>query len=207
MTEDEARAYVDVSRGTLLLLEKYVALIHVEQARQNLVSPSTLGMIWSRHVADSAQLAPLLRSGSLVDIGSGAGFPGIVLAAITDLPTLLVEPRRKRAQFLADCAAALGLRNVAVRQTKAEAVTAVPAASITARAVAPLPALFAAAAHLADGETRWILPKGRSAQSELAAARATWHGAFRIVVSVTDPDSAIVVADGVGRRAGQGASR
>lgn len=207
MTEEEARAQLDVPRGTMATLEKYVELIHVESARQNLVSASTLDSIWSRHIVDSAQLAPLLRSGRFIDIGSGAGLPGIVLAAITGSPTLLIEPRRKRAEFLADCAATLGLANVSVRQARAETVAAPPAASITARAVAPLAALFAAAAHLADRDTRWILPKGRSAQSELAAARATWHGAFRIVVSVTDPDSAIVIAEQVGRKAGQGADR
>ena len=119
----------------------------------------------------------------------------------------LIEPRRKRADFLLFCVAELGLAEVEVVQARAESVAAPPAATITARAVAPLDALFAAAEHLADAATRWVLPKGRNAQSELAKARDSWHGDFRLVASVTDSAAAIVVAQGVRRKAPQGGVR
>ena len=166
---------------------------------QNLVAKSTIGAMWARHIVDSAQLLPLLGSSPVLDIGSGAGFPGLVIAAIAEPKLVLVEPRRKRADFLRATAATLDL-TVDIVPTRVETLNALPFGTIVARAVASLDALFHAAHHLADARTRWVLPKGRSVESELAAARETWQGTFRIVPSVTDPDSAIVVAEHVRRR-------
>jgi 16S rRNA (guanine527-N7)-methyltransferase len=208
MTEEEARARVAqaVSRETLGRLDQLVALVESENARQNLVSPSTLPIIWSRHILDSAQLAWLAddRSGAWLDIGSGGGFPGIVIGLMRDDPTILVEPRTKRATFLREAADALGLeRRVDVAASRVEtAQISGPVAIISARAVAALPALFGMAARLASKDTIWLLPKGRSAADEVAEAEREWQGEMRLVPSLSDPDSAIVVARGMRRKSG-----
>ena len=155
----------DVPRETVEKLERYAALIHEENERQNLVSRSTLEALWDRHIIDSAQLVRFepKPAASWLDIGSGAGLPGIVIATLVDGPVTLVEPRRLRADFLQRAAAELGLV-VAVHLSKAEAVSG-QFDSITARAVASADKLLRLSAHLAHSGTKWILPKGRSAQS------------------------------------------
>jgi 16S rRNA (guanine527-N7)-methyltransferase len=189
-----------VPRETRERLDQLANLVIEENQRQNLVSVSTLDAFETRHIEDSLQLAPLLPRGVLIDIGSGAGFPGLALSCVRDDPVHLVEPRARRAEFLSRAADDLGLPHVTVHASKIERVQGVTADAITARAVANLSALFAMAAHCATPNTRWVLPKGRSAQSELDAARETWQGRFELVPSRTDPDAAIVLAHGVRRR-------
>jgi 16S rRNA (guanine527-N7)-methyltransferase len=186
-----------VSRETFDRLERYVERLKAESARQNLVSVASLQQVWPRHVLDSAQLVRFEpRPGaSWVDIGSGAGLPGIVIACLVDGPVTLVEPRRLRAEFLREMVAALGL-NASVDCAKVEKIRG-RFDVITARAVAPLARLLEISHHLSTGKTVWALPKGRSAQSELAEARRTWQGAFHVEPSVTDADSFIVVGTGV----------
>lgn len=171
---------------------------------QNLVSKSSLDELWRRHILDSLQLLDLAPAvaGGWVDVGSGAGFPGLVIAIASDRTMTLIEPRALRVAFLAQAIQTLGLGGrVRIEPTKAEAASMGDAGRvISARAVAPLPKLFAAAHHLATEETVWLLPKGRSAEEELAAARQTWQGEFRLVPSITDPASSIVVARHVRRR-------
>jgi 16S rRNA (guanine527-N7)-methyltransferase len=199
MTEDEARAWLrarfDVSRETRL--DAFVAHLRQEAVRQNLIAPSTLDTVWARHIVDSAQLlthAP--NDGAWVDIGSGAGLPGMVIAILRDAPVELVEPRKLRTTFLTDAAQTLGLTNVSVHTAKVER-TLGTAAVISARAVAPLTDIFRIAAHRSTASTVWILPKGRNAHSEVEAARRAWHGSFHVEPSITAPDSLIVVAKGV----------
>ena len=185
-------------------LEQFAALVVAENTRQNLISPSTINDIWTRHIEDSLQLIHLGERGGLwIDIGSGAGFPGLVVAIATERPTMLIEPRRLRAAFLRDAASRLGCTDVEVRESSVQSVRAGSPAVISARAVAPLAALFERAVHLAAPETRWILPKGRNASTELAEAEKSWHGEFRIEPSMTDPDAGIVIATNVWRRAGR----
>jgi 16S rRNA (guanine527-N7)-methyltransferase len=187
----------DVPRETFEKLERYVALLREESARQNLVSAATLDTVWDRHIIDSAQLVRYEpRAGaSWIDIGSGAGLPGIVIACLVEGPVTLVEPRRLRAEFLHKAAESLRLR-VNVHCAKAERVAGTFDA-ITARAVAPLTQLLKISAHLSTRKTVWALPKGRSAPAELAEARRAWQGDFRVEPSVTDDESFIVVATGV----------
>jgi 16S rRNA (guanine527-N7)-methyltransferase len=182
------------------ILGRIEALVRAEQANQNLVSNGTLPIFQHRHIDDSLQLLPHCNTGSLLDIGSGGGFPGLVLAAALTAPVHLVEPRAKRAAFLFDASAVLGLDHVTVHACKVERVQIEPVATITARAVASLTELFAWAHHLSDAATRWVLPKGRSAASELAEAERSWQGAFRLIPSLTDPEASIVIADNVRRR-------
>lgn len=199
MTEDQPAI---VSRETAERLEMLAALIIDETTRQNLISANTLADFQNRHIADSLQLATFMPPGTVVDIGSGGGFPGLVLACVRMDPIHLVEPRRLRAEFLVRCAAELGLSDrVAVHQAKIERIQLhEPAAAITARAVASLAQLFSMASHLSDVQTRWVLPKGRTVRAELEDAQRLWHGNFRLEPSSTDVEAAIVLATDVRRR-------
>ena len=190
----------DVSRETIERLEAYVALVTEESRRQNLVSASTLGDIWDRHIRDSAQLIRFepYAGASWVDIGSGAGLPGIVIACLVDGPVTLVEPRRLRADFLHRVSESLGLRAHIVNARVERVEGAFDA--ITARAVAPLSGLLEISHHLSTGKSRWVLPKGRNAQSELAEAERAWQGMFHVEQSLTDADSKIIVVSNVKAR-------
>ena len=190
----------DVSRETHSLLERYLELLLEENERQNLVARSTVGDAWHRHILDSAQLVPLAKPGSTwVDLGSGPGLPGLVVAILTNHPVTLVEPRRLRVEFLNGAVATLGLSNVTVVQAKAQAANG-SFDVITARAVASAVELLGISRHLAHKTTRYLLMKGRSAQSELEALRASWQGDFSLVPSRTDAEAAIIVADDVRRK-------
>jgi 16S rRNA (guanine527-N7)-methyltransferase len=201
MDENEARHWLDqqgVSRETQQKLRTYVDLLLAESQRQNLISAATRQDIYSRHIVDSVQLlafAPNARS--WLDLGSGAGLPGIVLATLTSQPVYLVESRRLRSDWLIQIADALGLGNVKIFASRLEAVDSFPAGAITARAFAPMPKLLPLAHRFSSKSTIWVLPKGKSAAEELALAKASWHGSFVMKPSVTSPDSAIVVATGV----------
>jgi 16S rRNA (guanine527-N7)-methyltransferase len=204
MTEDEARAWLEgtlhVPRETCDRLSLFLSFLKEEALSQNLVARSTLETLWSRHVVDSAQLIPLASpaKGEWVDLGSGAGFPGLIVAAITGAQITLVEERRKRVEFLARAIDILGIAGTtSIFPGRAETIPAATFDVISARAFAPLEKLFAIAARLSRPETIWLLPKGRSAQAELDAARLTWQGVFRLEPSVTDPDSAILIARNV----------
>ena len=190
----------DVSRETSAKLEQFAEILIGENQVQNLISKSTEADLWGRHFADAAQLIAYAPEGaSWIDIGSGAGLPGLVIAILTGAPVTLVEPRRLRAEFLSRASAELGLSNVSVLQAKGEAVPRARYGAITARAVASVDRLFAMTAHLSHGGTIWVLPKGRSAKSELDEARKSWQGAFRLEPSRTDPDARILIASGVRR--------
>lgn len=193
----------DVPRETYNKLEAYVRLLVVGSAEQNLIAASTLPHIWERHILDSAQLvawAP--AASSWLDIGSGAGLPGIVTAIVTNSHTTLVEPRRLRVKFLESVKQELSLANVNIVQGKADLLRATFDV-ITARAVAPATALLDMTIHLSHKGTSWLLPKGRTAQKELEEVRATWQGDFRLVPSRTDAGASILIASKVrprGRR-------
>lgn len=205
MDEQPARDWLvqhcDVSRETLDRLDKFADFLGQENKQQNLVAETTLSSVWARHIVDSAQLFRLGNGPARwLDLGSGAGFPGLVLAVLGASVTL-VEERRLRADFLARAADVLAVRDrVEIVRGRVETFQAPPFATISARAFAPLGRLFAVAAHLAAPETRWVLPKGRNAKSELEAAQASWQGEFRLEPSVTDPDAMIVVAERVRRK-------
>lgn len=203
LSEHQAREWLkaqSVPRETMEKLEAYVAMLLAGADRQNLIAASTKDEIWARHIVDSAQLLPLapVPQGTWVDLGSGAGLPGIVIAILSPWPVVLSESRRKRIEFLCEVVRALDLSNVTVAGQRAETLTLEePAQIISARAYAPLPKLFATARHLADPETFWLLPKGKSWQNDLADAQTNWQGSFHVEQSATDSDSAIIVAHSV----------
>lgn len=188
-----------VSRETRDRLSHFKALVIDENMRHNLVSPASIADFDSRHLEDGVQLAALGKPGSWCDVGSGAGLPGIVIAIITGAPMTLIEPRKLRADFLRRAVVELGL-DAEVSERKAERVPD-HFDNITARAVAELSKLFAITEHLAQRGTRWILPKGQSAQKELAAAQQSWQGVFTLVPSKTSDAAMIIVAEGLRRRA------
>lgn len=203
MTEDDARAWIVARFGpdAVAPLDIVVAMIRDEASRQNLISAASMNAIWTRHIVDSAQLLTLPSGAGLwIDVGTGAGFPGIVTASLSDRRTLLVEPRRRRVDFLRCLIAALDLeRRVEVRQCRIETVHDT-AGTISARAVASIDTVLTAAASCSTSETRWLLPKGRHAAEQVAQAKKAWHGTFHVEQSITDPESLIVVASGVSRR-------
>lgn len=204
MTEEEARRWVrdrfGVSRETLL--DRYAELLRAESRNQNLIAASTLDTLWSRHFVDSAQLVPLTIDGprgAWVDVGSGAGLPGVVAAILLDRPVVLVEPRARRAEFLRAVAKELGTgARVTVQASKIESYRPTDrAAVVSARAVAQLGQLLESTIHCTDPSTIWVLPKGVNAQLEVEAAQHAWQGVFHVEPSITQPDSGIVVARGV----------
>ena len=188
---------LNVSRETSEKLQQYVAILKRENAVQNLISRATSDDIWVRHIEDSAQLRQFAaRAGRWLDVGSGAGLPGIVLALLSDDPIVLCEPRRLRADFLTSVKAEFELNHVEIVQKKVEQVRG-RFDYVTARAVASASALFAMTAHLTHNGTTFILPKGRTAQSELDEVRQSWQGSFRLEPSMTSEDASILVATGV----------
>jgi 16S rRNA (guanine527-N7)-methyltransferase len=199
VTEEEAKSSLDVPHGTLERLAAFVAYLVEQNAHQNLVSRGSLEHVWARHILDSAQLLRFAPNAQTwIDLGTGAGFPGLVAAALSPAAFTLVEARRLRVNFLLKGAEILGLsERVKVLLAKVEAVPPQRFDVISARAFAPLDKLLRLSAHLSTPETIWILPKGRNAKSELDAARSSWQGEFRIEPSVTDAEAGIIVARGV----------
>ena len=202
MTEAEAQAWLDshfdVSRETREKLNAFTAYLLREATNQNLISASTLDQIWSRHIVDSAQLLKLLPSrieqGEWLDLGSGAGFPGIVIALLSEFKVTLVESRARRIDYLQRAVAMLDLESqVTVAGMPLERLKTAPYSVISARAFAPLPRLFDLAARFSTTKTLWLLPKGRNAAKEWQEVQSNWAGDFRIEPSVTDAEAGILV--------------
>ncbi len=203
-SEGEAREWVRgrVSRETLTRLELLEQLIRDENRRQNLVSAATLDEFWLRHIADSVQLLDHVTApqSSWLDLGTGAGFPGLVAAALHQGPVALVEERRLRAEFLRRAAEELAL-GVEILGSRLERVPPRPFGVISARAFAPLPRVLELGTAFSTTNTLWLLPKGKNAAVELEALDPSWQGDFRLEPSLTDAQAKIIVASGVHRKA------
>jgi 16S rRNA (guanine527-N7)-methyltransferase len=205
LTNDEdARAWLTVrfapDAAQWAALERYAAMIESANATQNLVAASTLPVIWARHIADSAQLLchdDPAADGLWLDLGSGAGLPGLVVAILSDRPVWLVESRALRCRFLEDVVTELALgRRVAVQAMPLARLATTRAATISARAFAPLDRLIDLSARFSTDKTRWLLPKGQNAAKELALLTPAWQKLFHVEQSVTDPSSGIIVGTG-----------
>lgn len=202
MTEEDAREFVRqrCDADAFETTEHFIALLQEEAQRQNLVASASLNVVWARHIADSAQLldhCAVHRAATLVDFGSGAGLPGIVLAIMRpNWDVVLIESRRLRIDWLQKSTRELGLKNVRILGGVAEKVAAVPADVITARAFAPMKRLLALAAPFSTSETLWLLPKGRSAEQELAELPAVMRTMFHVEQSATEPSAGIVIGRG-----------
>lgn len=203
-TNADARLWLqqvlNVPRETLERLEQFEALLLVEMDQQNLIAASTVDTMWARHFVDSAQLLLHTKdaeAGPWIDLGAGAGFPGIVIAALDRArPIHLVESRALRCDFLTRAAGQLGLTNVTVHHSKLESVESFAASIISARAFAPLDKLLRLAQRFSTKKTRWLLPKGKNAVNELASAPKPWQRLFHVEHSVTDPESRLLIGTG-----------
>lgn len=197
--EAQARAWVaalpEADAAALSRLDRLAVLLAEENSRQNLVSSASLGEVWRRHIADSAQLLAHVprETGPWLDLGTGAGFPGLVIAALRPaMRVVMVESRKRRCEWLTRAATELGLERAEVVCSQLERVEAFPAAVISARAFAPLDRLLAVAGRFSTNETLWLLPKGRSARQELDSLRGYRH-MFHVEQSLTDAEAGIVM--------------
>ena len=181
-------------------LEHYAALLVDANAAQNLVAASTVPTLWARHIVDSAQLLchdDPQADGLWLDLGSGPGLPGLVIAILTERPVWLVESRALRCRFLNDAIGALALeRRVTVQAMPVARLATTRAATISARAFAPLDKLVDLSARFSTANTRWLLPKGQNAAKELALLPAAWQKLFHVEQSLTDAASGIIVGTG-----------
>jgi len=197
---ERARELVDVSRETFLKLDRLVALLVEWQSRHNLIASSTLPQIWTRHVADSLQLLALAPDAKTwADLGSGAGFPGLVIAcALADTPGAmvhLVESVGKKAAFLTEAVRVTGAP-AKVHCTRIENFVTMPIGPldvVTARALAPLDKLLGLAEPLLTKGARALLLKGQDVGAELTQASKYWKIEASLVSSKTHPDGRIVV--------------
>ena len=188
---------LDVSRETIERLETYVDLLEKWTPRINLVSPATLSEAWTRHIVDSAQIYKLARETdrTWTDMGSGGGFPGLVIAILGaetgQVAVTLIESDQRKAASLRTVARETGV-TVQVLAQRIEAAPAQQADVVSARALAPLPKLLSyVQRHLAPGG-RALLPKGHSWQKEVDNARAAWTFACEPHKSDTDPDAVVL---------------
>jgi len=182
-------------------LEHFVELLVDENHRQNLVSGPSLAQVWLRHIADSAQLLSHVPRGTSpwLDLGTGAGFPGLVIAILRpDLEIVMVESRPRRSEWLARVMEALELKAARIAAGQLEKVPDLAAAVISARAFAPLGRLLDLSARFSTSATTWLLPKGRSAGDELSGLHG-WQHTFHVEPSLTDGQAGIVVGRLIGR--------
>lgn len=192
MTAAEFASVLDVSRETMERLEIYETMLRKWQKTINLVGARTLDDVWRRHFLDSGQVCRLMRNvKTVVDIGSGGGFPGLVVAIISGVPVKLVEADNRKAAFLREVSRATSA-DTQVIAGRAETVSATPADAVTVRAVAPLAKLL----NLAEP---WIKPgghcyflKGAAVEDELTDARQFWDITFDLVPSLSDPTGTIL---------------
>lgn len=199
-TEDEAREWLrklpECDEDAWVRLETLIAMLVEENLQQNLVSAASLEQVWLRHIVDSAQLLPYVSretSTPWLDLGTGAGFPGLVIAALRpECEVVMVESRNRRIEWLDRARMAMGLDNARIAGKRLELVETFPVSVISARAFAPLEKLLTISARFSTSDTVWLLPKGRSAKQELEDLRK-WRHMFHVEQSLTDPQAGIIV--------------
>ncbi|MGD9668693.1 MAG: 16S rRNA (guanine(527)-N(7))-methyltransferase RsmG [Hyphomicrobiaceae bacterium] len=208
----------DVSRETVGRLEMYADLLRRWQKTINIVAPKSLDDVWHRHFADSAQLFAFIPAEArhLIDLGSGGGFPGLVLAILAmekrppnagsgALHVTLVESDTRKAAFLRDVARQTGIA-VDIMSTRIESITnSANVASvdvITSRALAPLPRLFELVERMFEPQTVALFLKGKSVHEEVEAARRHWEFGLDLEESITDTDARIAVIRHLKRKEG-----
>ena len=192
MTVSEFAAALNVSRETLERLEIYESMLRQWQKTINLVGGGTLGDVWRRHFLDSAQLCPLMHAPKTVaDIGSGGGFPGLVVAIVSGAHVTLVESDNRKAAFLREVSRATAA-DTEVIAGRAETAPATPAEAVTARAVAPLAKLLSLAEPWIKPGGRCYFLKGGAVADELTDASRIWDIEYDMLPSLSDPSGAIL---------------
>ena len=203
--EAEAQAYAKAWGDRLAgeRLDRYADMLVAENQHQNLISKPSQANLWQRHIADSAQLLEHVprgtytesAPGSWLDLGSGPGLPGLVIAILCPkIPVVLVESRSRRVEFLDRCVDDLALPNCKIIGERLERVTPFENWIISARAFAPLEKLLRLSAPFSTSATLYLLPKGRSAAHELGATKASIRKMFHVKHSLTDCDAGIIVS-------------
>lgn len=205
LTPDDFAAQTDVLPGVVDRLRRYEGLLRKWQPAINLVGPSTLPDLWRRHFLDSAQLWPLGadRGERLLDVGAGAGFPGLVLAAMGAREVHLVESDARKAAFLVEAVRGMGLSSVRIHARRIQDVSRETLSGvadvITARAWGTPGEVLAATSHLCDNGALYLLPVGRGGGSGLTELRKGWKVDVAVLPSRTDPESSILRIRGVSR--------
>ena len=199
---DDFAAATGVSRETLERLKLYADLLIRWQKRINLVAPASIPELWHRHMLDSAQLLPLIPAGAkhLCDLGSGAGFPGLVIALCTQQPAevSLYESDQRKSAFLREVIRQTGAPARVVTQ-RVEAVQDKTADLLMARALAPLPKLLPLAEKFWRPGMTALFLKGREVQSEIASCSKAWRIAYDLIPSATDSASSVLVVRSIDR--------
>jgi 16S rRNA (guanine527-N7)-methyltransferase len=210
LAADRARALAltPVSRETADRLDRFVTLLLETQSHTNLIGRATIGELWTRHVADSLQLLDLAPDAKVwLDVGAGAGFPGVVIAcALADRPgsaVHLVESQGKKAAFLRQVVADLALPAAVHHERIEDLSEAVRPDVVTARAVAPLPKLLGYVAPFVKSGAKALLPKGQDVEVELTEAAKYWSMDAELVPSRTSPASRILIVRALRRRSGK----
>lgn len=193
--------YINVSRETFEKLEKYVELVKKWQKSVNLISNTTINQIWERHICDSVQLIGFMDidSNNFFDIGSGAGFPGLVLSIILSEknPTAvveLVESDRKKCLFLNEVKRQLGL-NVKISNQRIEKLDDNKYDVITSRALASLDKLFDYVYRFCNERTKLIFPKGENFESEILEAKEKWCFDYKVEISKTNEKAVVLIVE------------
>ncbi len=184
---------VNVSRETLKRLEHYLELLGRWQRAINLVGAKTLEDPWRRHILDSAQLITYLPSPSckIVDLGSGAGLPGLVLAILGQSNVHLVESDQRKCQFLREAARSLSV-DITIHAKRIESLTHLSPDFLTARALAPLPRLLDLASSHLCRKTICLFLKGQRGKDELTEAGKSWMMASQVYPSLSDPSASVL---------------
>jgi 16S rRNA (guanine527-N7)-methyltransferase len=203
---ERALTLTPVSRETLARLDRFVELLLDTQSHTNLIGPATIPQLWTRHIADSLQLLDLAPEAKVwLDLGSGPGFPGLVIAcALTDQPGAavhLVESVGKKAAFLQRAVETLALPATVHHIRVEDLASRFAAHVITARALAPLPKLFGYVAPWLKSGVQALLPKGQDVEAELTEAAKHWKIEADLVASRTNPAGRIVVVRALRQRA------
>jgi len=204
-TAEDFQRETGVSRETMARLERYAATLERWNPKINLVARDSLAMLWRRHMLDSAQLYPLLteRVRTILDVGSGAGFPGLVLACLGVPKTHLIESDKRKAVFLAEAArlTAPELKDsVTIHAARIEAMAPFPVDAVVARAVAPVRQLLGMVEPFLGPGAQCLFLKGKQADAELTDAAKDWTMTVETVPSRSDPSGTILRLSDVCRR-------
>ena len=196
MARDWLRTLPEADAMALERLEALIALLGEENVRQNLVSAASLSQVWLRHIADSAQLLTHVSRDAgtpWLDLGTGAGFPGLVVAILRpECEVVMVESRTRRIDWLQRVVTSLGLTQARIEGTSVERVATRQMRVISARAFAPLDRLLELSARFSTADTLWLLPKGRSARDEVSRLTG-WSHLFHVEQSLTDQEAGLIV--------------
>lgn len=201
MTANEFARLTGASPETVGRLQKFVGLLEKWQEKINLIGKSTLADIWRRHVLDSAQIAPHIaaKEGKIADMGSGAGFPGIVLSIVTGRQVHLIESDQRKCAFLFEAARVTEAPAVIINR-RVESVTDIKFDVVTARALAPLDELIGLAKGILEPDGCCFFFKGQGVNDELTKALKHWKIIVANIPSVTDADSVILKLEKIARK-------